>query len=85
VIAHQKFGAKVLQFFTDILSEDIINERKSGSMKTKFLIYAAITFLILGLRLHDGELYYFFAVYLAALALGVCHHRWRTKYARKMG
>jgi len=54
-------------------------------MKTKFLIYAAITFLILGLRLHDGELYYFFAVYLAALALGVCHHRWEDKIRQKNG
>ena len=52
-------------------------------MKTKFLIYAAITFLILGLRLHDGELYYFFAVYLAALALGVCLYKWEDKIRQK--
>ena len=52
-------------------------------MKTKFLFYAAITFLILGLRLHDGELYYFFAVYLAALALGVCLYKWEDKVHQK--
>jgi len=52
-------------------------------MKTKLLIYAAITFLILGLRLHDGELYYFFAVYLSALALGVCLYRWEDKIRQK--
>jgi hypothetical protein len=54
-------------------------------MKTKFLIYAAITFLLLGLRLQDGELYYFFAVYLAALALGVCLYRWEDNIRQKNG
>ncbi len=52
-------------------------------MKTKFLIYAAISFLILGMRLHDGELYYFFAVYLAALALGVFLFRLEDNVRRK--
>ena len=52
-------------------------------MKTKFLIYAAITFLILGLRLQDGGLYYFFAVYLAALALGVGLYKWEDKIRQK--
>ena len=52
-------------------------------MKTKLLFYGAITFLILGLRLHDGELYYFFAVYLAALALGVCLYKWEDKLRQK--
>jgi hypothetical protein len=52
-------------------------------MKTKFLLYAAITFLILGLRIQDGELYYFFAVYLAALALGVSLYKWEDKIRRK--
>ena len=52
-------------------------------MKTKFLFYAAMTFWMLGWRIQDGELYYFFAVYLAALALGVSLYKWEDKIRQK--
>ena len=40
-------------------------------MKTKFLFYIAIIFLILGLNSEDGWLYFFFAVHFSTLAIGV--------------
>jgi hypothetical protein len=48
-------------------------------MKTKLLFYSAVIFLLLGLFLDDGMIYFFFAVYLSALAIGSFFHRQADK------
>jgi hypothetical protein len=40
-------------------------------MKTKFLLFSAIIFLLLGLNSKDGVLFIFFAVHLFTLLIGV--------------
>ena len=40
-------------------------------MKTKFLLFSAIIFLLLGLNSKDGVLFFFFAVHLFTLSIGV--------------
>jgi hypothetical protein len=40
-------------------------------MKTKFLLLSAIIFLLLGWNTKDGVLFFFFAVHLFTLTIGV--------------
>jgi hypothetical protein len=40
-------------------------------MKTKFLLISAIIFLLLGWNTKDGVLFFFFAVHLFTLTIGV--------------
>jgi hypothetical protein len=40
-------------------------------MKTKFLLLSAIIFLLLGWNTKDGVLFFFFAVHLTTLTIGV--------------
>ena len=40
-------------------------------MKTKFLLFSAIIFLLLGWNSKDGVLFFFFAVHLFTLSIGV--------------
>lgn len=40
-------------------------------MKTKFLLLSAIVFLLLGWNTKDGVLFFFFAVHLFTLTVGV--------------
>ena len=40
-------------------------------MKTKFLIFSAIIFLLLGMNSKDGVLFFFFAIHLFTLSVGV--------------
>jgi len=40
-------------------------------MKTKFLVFSAIVFLLLGLNSKEGVLFFFFAVHLFTLSIGV--------------
>lgn len=40
-------------------------------MKTKFLLLSAIIFLLLGWNTKDGVLFFFFAVHLSTLTIGV--------------
>jgi hypothetical protein len=40
-------------------------------MRTKFLLLSAIIFLLLGWNTKDGVLFFFFAVYLFTLTIGV--------------
>ena len=40
-------------------------------MKTKFLLFSAALFLLLGLKSKDGVLFLFFAIHLFTLSIGV--------------
>lgn len=40
-------------------------------MKTKFLLFSAIIFLLLGRNAQDGVLFFFFAIHLFTLFIGV--------------
>jgi hypothetical protein len=40
-------------------------------MKTKFLLFSAIIFLLLGWNSKDGVLFFFFAIHLFTLTIGV--------------
>ena len=40
-------------------------------MKTKFLLFSATLFLLLGLKSKDGVLFLFFAIHLFTLSIGV--------------
>ena len=40
-------------------------------MKTKFLIFCSIIFLLLGMNSKDGVLFFFFAIHLFTLSVGV--------------
>ena len=40
-------------------------------MKTKFLLFSAIIFLLLGWNSKDGVLFFFFAIHLFTLSIGV--------------
>jgi membrane protein insertase Oxa1/YidC/SpoIIIJ len=44
-------------------------------MKTKILFWSAVIFLALGLSAKDGILYYFFAIHLCMLLVGVWLHK----------
>jgi hypothetical protein len=57
--------------------------REHKCMKTKLLFYSAVIFLLLGLFLDDGMIYFFFAVYLSALAIGSFFHRQEDKTHEK--
>jgi hypothetical protein len=52
-------------------------------MKAKLLFYSALIFLILGLYAQDGIIYFFFAIYLLALAICVFFHRHDNKMQQK--
>jgi hypothetical protein len=49
-------------------------------MKTKLLMLSAITFLLLGWNTKDGVLFFFFAVHLFTLTIGVFLSRYDQKH-----
>jgi hypothetical protein len=49
-------------------------------MKTKLLILSATIFLLLGWNTKDGVLFFFFAVYLFTLTIGVFLSRYDQKH-----
>ncbi|MDJ0983933.1 MAG: hypothetical protein QNJ26_00215 [Desulfobacterales bacterium] len=48
-------------------------------MKTKLLFFCGIVFLMLGWKTKDGVLFFFFAVHLLTLAIGVFVSRYDQK------
>jgi len=48
-------------------------------MKIKFLLFSAILFLLLGWNSKDGVLFFFFAVHLFTLSLGVILFKFEKK------
>ena len=48
-------------------------------MKTKLLFWSAILFLVLGLNARDSALFYFFAIHLFMLFIGVLLHKLTQK------
>ena len=48
-------------------------------MKTKFLFFCALIFLLLGWNTKDGVLFFFFAVHLLTLAIGVVVSKYDQK------
>ena len=48
-------------------------------MKTKLLFFCGIVFLLLGWKTKDGVLFFFFAVHLLTLAIGVFVSRYDQK------
>ena len=48
-------------------------------MKTKFMLFSAIIFLLLGWNSKDGVLFFFFAVHLFTLSLGVIFLKFEKK------
>ena len=48
-------------------------------MKTKFLFFYALIFLLLGWNTKDGVLFFFFAVHLLTLAIGVVVSKYDQK------
>ena len=48
-------------------------------MKIKFLIFCALIFLLLGWNTKDGVLFFFFAVHIVTLAIGVFASRFDQK------
>ena len=49
-------------------------------MKTKFLLLSAIIFLLLGWNSKDGVLFFFFAVHLFTLSIGVILLKFEKKF-----
>jgi len=49
-------------------------------MKTKFLLFSAIIFLLLGWNSKDGVLFFFFAVHLFTLSIGVILLKFERKF-----
>ena len=49
-------------------------------MKTKFLLFSAIIFLLLGWNSKDGVLFFFFAVHLFTLSIGVILLKFEKKF-----
>lgn len=49
-------------------------------MKAKLLFWSAILFFVLGLNTGDGVLYYFFAIHLFMLFIGVLFHKLTQKF-----
>ena len=48
-------------------------------MKTKLLFWSAVLFLALGLNTKDSALFYFFAIHLFMLSIGVFLHKLTKK------
>jgi hypothetical protein len=48
-------------------------------MKTKFLLFSAILFLLLGWNPKDGALFFFFAVHFFTLSIGVILFKFEKK------
>ncbi len=48
-------------------------------MKTKLLLWSAIIFLLLGWNTKDGVLFFFFAVHLFTLTIGVLLSKYEQK------
>jgi hypothetical protein len=48
-------------------------------MKTKLLFWSAILFFVLGVNARDSALYYFFAIHLFMLFIGVHLHKLTQK------
>lgn len=49
-------------------------------MKTKFLLFSAIIFLLLGWNSKDGVLFFFFAIHLFTLSIGVILLKFEKKF-----
>jgi hypothetical protein len=49
-------------------------------MKTKFLLFSAIIFLLLGWNSKDGVLFFFFAIHLFTLSIGVFLLKFEKKF-----
>ena len=54
-------------------------------MKTKFLLFSAALFLLLGLKTKDGVLFLFFAIHLFTLSIGVILLKLEEKRQSKAG
>ena len=54
-------------------------------MKTKFLLFSAIIFLLLGWNSKDGVLFFFFAVHLFTLSIGVILLKFEKKFQPRAG
>jgi hypothetical protein len=52
-------------------------------MKTKLLLFGAIIFLLLGWNTQDGVLFFFFAVHLFTLTIGVLLFKYEKKLQPK--
>jgi hypothetical protein len=48
-------------------------------MKTKLLFWSAVLFFTLGLTVRDSALFYFFAIHLFVLSIGVFLHKLAIK------
>ena len=53
--------------------------KKDMLMKTKLLFFCALIFLLLGWNTKDGVLFFFFAVHLLTLAIGVVVSKYDQK------
>ena len=53
-------------------------------MKSKLLLFCGIVFLLLGWKTKDGVLFFFFAVHLLTLAIGVIASRFDQKHQRAL-
>ena len=54
-------------------------------MKTKFLLFSAILFFILGRHYHDELVFYFFSVQMIVLFFAVIIHKREIKLRAKRG
>ena len=54
-------------------------------MKTKFLLFSAVLFLLLGLKSKDGVLFLFFAIHLFTLSIGFILLKLEEKRQPKAG
>ena len=54
-------------------------------MKTKFLLFSAILFFILGRHYHDELVFYFFSVQMLVLFFAVIIHKREIKLRAKLG
>jgi hypothetical protein len=53
--------------------------QRKTMMKTKLLFFCALIFLLLGWNTKDGVLFFFFAVHLLTLAIGVVVSKYDQK------
>ena len=60
-------------------NESLKTENGITIMKTKLLFFGGIIFLLLGWNTKDGILFFFFAIHLLTLAIGVVVSRYDQK------
>jgi hypothetical protein len=56
-----------------------VHLQRKTMMKTKFVFFCALIFLLLGCNSKDGVLFFFFAVHLLTLAIGVIVSKYDQK------